>query len=307
MLDPRLVEDIADRLRADKSLIEKDWHVVRAIGVLANLDHGDAMPVFSGGTSLSKGWGLIKRFSEDIDFKVGMPVSVNRSQDAKRRKAYRDLVLNALAAAEFEPAGEVMKRDEHRFFQADFTFKSLFQTGRGLRPHLRVEMTFMEPALPPIARPIQSLIAQVRRLPPEVAAFACIDPVETAADKLSALAWRVCTRQRGSDRDDPTIIRHLHDLAALAERIQSSREFRPLVLAAVSGDTKRGGGKAPPEAGERFALMLDRLTREAFWAAEYEEYVRGVSFAEPGERITFEAALVAVKELAAPFENHQQT
>ena len=35
----------------------------------------DATPVFSGGTSLSKGWGLIKRFSEDIDFKVAMPAA----------------------------------------------------------------------------------------------------------------------------------------------------------------------------------------------------------------------------------------
>lgn len=73
MLDRRLVEDIANRLRpGGEGLIEKDWHVVRAIGVLAALDHGIARPVFSGGTSLSIGWGLIKRFSEDVDFKVPM-------------------------------------------------------------------------------------------------------------------------------------------------------------------------------------------------------------------------------------------
>ena len=134
--------------------------------MLAALDHGDVRLVFSGGTSLSKGWGLIKRFSEDIDFKVGMPAGASRSKDAKRRKAYRDLGLNALTAAAFEPTGEVMKRDEHRFFQADFTFKSLFEAGRGLRPHLRVEMTFTDPALPPIARSTQSLIGQAQQHKP---------------------------------------------------------------------------------------------------------------------------------------------
>lgn len=148
---------------------------------------------------------------------------------------------------------------------------------------------------------IQSLIGQARREPPEVASFACIDPVETAADKLSALAWRVCTRERGSKQDDPTIIRHLHDLAALASRVQALDAFRALVLAAVADDSSRGEGRAPATAGERFALMLDRLQREQFWATEYDEYVRGVSFAELDERITFATALGTVTELAGLF------
>lgn len=54
MLDRRLVEDIANRLRpGGEALIEKDWHVVRAIKAHAALDHGDMRPAFSGGTSLS--------------------------------------------------------------------------------------------------------------------------------------------------------------------------------------------------------------------------------------------------------------
>ena len=72
MLDRRLVEDVAAGFSPTR-LVEKDWHVTRAIGVLAALDHGGAVPAFGGGTSLSKAWGLIKRFSEDIDFKVAMP------------------------------------------------------------------------------------------------------------------------------------------------------------------------------------------------------------------------------------------
>jgi hypothetical protein len=44
-------------------------HVVRAIGVIAQVDHGGMAPAFSGGISLSKRCELINRFSEDIDFK----------------------------------------------------------------------------------------------------------------------------------------------------------------------------------------------------------------------------------------------
>jgi Nucleotidyl transferase AbiEii toxin, Type IV TA system len=65
VLDRHLVERVAAALLTSPGLVEKDWHVTRAIGVLASHDHGAAVPAFGGGTSLSKGWGLIKRFSED--------------------------------------------------------------------------------------------------------------------------------------------------------------------------------------------------------------------------------------------------
>lgn len=45
---------------------EKDWWVVQALAILFNSSIGKHT-VFKGGTSLSKAWGLIDRFSEDID------------------------------------------------------------------------------------------------------------------------------------------------------------------------------------------------------------------------------------------------
>jgi len=54
VLDPRLVEDAANRLDTDEGLVEKDWHVVRAISVIASLDHGGMQPAFSGGDSFSR-------------------------------------------------------------------------------------------------------------------------------------------------------------------------------------------------------------------------------------------------------------
>ena len=64
MPDRHLVEKLAEDLGTSPGLIEKDWYVVRAIGVIAGVDTAGMMAAFSGGTSLSKGWELIKRFSE---------------------------------------------------------------------------------------------------------------------------------------------------------------------------------------------------------------------------------------------------
>lgn len=47
------------------SAIEKDYYVTEALRLIAGA-YGPRV-IFKGGTSLSKGWGLIQRFSEDID------------------------------------------------------------------------------------------------------------------------------------------------------------------------------------------------------------------------------------------------
>jgi hypothetical protein len=292
--DRRLVEEVAADLGTTPGLIEKDWHVVRAIGVIAQVDHAGMMPAFSGGTSLSKGWELIKRFSEDIDFKVGEPVPASASRARRERTAYRHRILDKLMSAGFELVEEPDVGNESRFFSADLAYGAEFGAGQGLRPHIRVEMTFQAPALSPVARPIGSLIAIAERQPPEVAGFPCVDPVETAADKPSALAWRVHARDRARPDDDPTIIRHLHDLAALEKQVFSAVRFPELVLAAAAADVGRGGDiEMSGDPPTMFAEMLRRLETDPLWAREYEDFVRQASFAGPGEVIDFTAALAA--------------
>ena len=47
------------------AIIEKDYYVTETLRIIAAMG-GDKI-IFKGGTSLSKGWNLIQRFSEDID------------------------------------------------------------------------------------------------------------------------------------------------------------------------------------------------------------------------------------------------
>jgi hypothetical protein len=121
VLDRRLVETIAAALGAKPGLVEKDWHVVRVLAVLASLDHGNVKPAFSGGTALSKGWGLIKRFSEDIDFKIAMPPATTGAQAKKARSAYREHVLSAIAAVDLTVIDKPLVGNESRFFSANLS------------------------------------------------------------------------------------------------------------------------------------------------------------------------------------------
>ncbi|MBK7097819.1 MAG: nucleotidyl transferase AbiEii/AbiGii toxin family protein [Sphingobacteriales bacterium] len=43
-----------------------DWWVVPSLAIIFSMNYANAL-IFKGGTSLSKGWKIINRFSEDID------------------------------------------------------------------------------------------------------------------------------------------------------------------------------------------------------------------------------------------------
>lgn len=70
--------------------VEKDWWVVQTLAIIFEMEIGEHL-VFKGGTSLSKAWGLIERFSEDIDLAVDRSFfdfkeQLSKSQRTKLRK-----------------------------------------------------------------------------------------------------------------------------------------------------------------------------------------------------------------------------
>jgi hypothetical protein len=65
-----LFTDVARSKGANAVAIEKDFYVCMVIDAIFNGLSQRPKPFFKGGTSLSKGYGLINRFSEDIDIVI---------------------------------------------------------------------------------------------------------------------------------------------------------------------------------------------------------------------------------------------
>lgn len=79
-------------------IIEKDWWVVQTLRLISSLDISEHL-VFKGGTSLSKAWGLIDRFSEDIDLAInreffGFSGDISRTQVGKLKDASSKYLSN---------------------------------------------------------------------------------------------------------------------------------------------------------------------------------------------------------------------
>ena len=79
--------------------VEKDWWVVRTLALVFKSSIAQHA-VFKGGTSLSKAWGLIERFSEDIDLALDRSclgfsqtdMEMNNSQVSKLRRKSQKFV-----------------------------------------------------------------------------------------------------------------------------------------------------------------------------------------------------------------------
>lgn len=70
-LEERMVilQQVAKTEKIPQSAIEKDWWVTAVLKAIFQTEAAPKM-LFKGGTSLSKGWHLIERLSEDVDLAI---------------------------------------------------------------------------------------------------------------------------------------------------------------------------------------------------------------------------------------------
>ena len=86
------VAQTSERVGLPPQAIEKDWWVTMTLKALFESSCRDFI-TFKGGTSLSKGWHVIERFSEDIDIAIDKSfwriAGDNKSQRDRIRKLSR--------------------------------------------------------------------------------------------------------------------------------------------------------------------------------------------------------------------------
>lgn len=170
-----LCEQAQARLGFVPATIEKDFWVCWTLRELFNLPVWGEQLTFKGGTSLSKGWQLISRFSEDIDVVIdreflgfgGETLSSNRQ--GKLRNECGRRIMEELQPAlaqrlreaipetlgwELSPADVTEDPDQQTLL---FRYPSLFRDSLAyLRPVVKIEMgarSDTEPVEAPVIRP----------------------------------------------------------------------------------------------------------------------------------------------------------
>lgn len=107
--------ETANRRRLPEALVEKDFWVCWMLAQIFSIDELKAGLLFKGGTSLSKVFNLIERFSEDIDLAVdytmlGFTGARDPLASSLSRTKQMDLLAEMLAACQSYITGEFLER-----------------------------------------------------------------------------------------------------------------------------------------------------------------------------------------------------
>ena len=220
--------------------IEKDWWVTVTLKALFQTDCCDSL-IFKGGTSLSKGFGIIERFSEDIDLAISHSFfgieKTGKSQREKLRKMARAYIHDTLSSQldarlkemglfgyTIENVSRVQdKNGEWRPIDSDkdptiilLHYPSILEdTIYYIPPRVKIEISCLSMDEPTELRPIRSLISEsFHAEDTDAESFVrTVLPTRTFLEKLFLLAEEFQKEKPRSVR----MSRHLYDLVKLMD------------------------------------------------------------------------------------------
>lgn len=224
----QLVALVADERRIDPVLVEKDYWIMHCLWGLQAQGFSFEL---KGGTSLSKGFGVIHRFSEDIDIRIeppaGMPVKTGRNQDKPAHVDSRRAFYDWLAAEIKIPGIKSSERDtafddeKLRSAGISLSYPTVNKALAGVKTGILLELGFDDTA-PNQAVTISSWtydkavergvkIADNRALD-----VACYAPTHTFVEKLQTISTKY-RRLAESDGFPKNFLRHYYDVFCLLD------------------------------------------------------------------------------------------
>lgn len=307
--------------------IEKDFWVCWILRELFTLPETGPHLTFKGGTSLSKGWKLIERFSEDVDVVIDReflgfggarsPETATGSNERKRR-------LEALRAASQthirESLAPALKRrlrerlpDEKTWTLSDdpgdpdgqtlvFAYPAAFPATGYLRAVVKIEFGSRSDIEPSATPSIQPYIAEALpdALGPSTFTVQTLDPKRTFWEKSSLLHEE--TYRTGGNAPAARLARHYYDLwclirAGVGDAALAEPELFDRVVAHRAVFFRRA--KEAQDALRPGSLrLLPAVERQQDWKRDYEAMRETMFFGEPPQ---FDEILEVVGEFERRF------
>lgn len=222
-----LVQITADQLALNPYMVEKDYWIMHCLWGLQNQGFNFEL---KGGTSLSKGYKVIHRFSEDIDLRINPPADMKVMTGKNHMKPIhlnsRKDFFNWLAS-EIKIHGVKASR-EHEFDDEKFrnaginlSFKAQFDEIQGIKPVVLLETGFDDTS-PNKPITISSWVfdkaissGNLNYMDNRALDVKCYIPEFTFVEKLQALATK--HRKFKEGKIEKNFMRHYYDVYCLLD------------------------------------------------------------------------------------------
>lgn len=288
-----VLEQAAIRHNLAKQAVEKDLWVTAIIQIIFTLPCADSL-VFKGGTSLSKVWGLINRFSEDIDLAIDRTIfnldgELTKKKVKRLRKEssvfvrdelYRQLSdaigqtpLNGRCTIEPQPDGDGTYPEPRTIF---VRYQSLFADQISyLSPIVKVEAGSRSLLEPTESVEINSLIETAL---PTISTTVASSKVKTAIAEKTFLEKAFLLHElfsTGKPVEARRRSRHIYDLhmmmqKGLAENAIANNELWETIHHHRATLTSMQGVDYTPDIRDRIQLVPPTESM-ASWKNDYEE------------------------------------
>jgi hypothetical protein len=214
--------------------IEKDWWVTLALSASFSLPYSENI-VFKGGTSLSKGWNLIERFSEDIDLAIdrkffGFEGEISKTQIKNLRKESCEFISTTFlddltkiltkwnAISECKLIAQPVKDSDKDPQVIEIHYNSVIDTSEYLPQRVLIEVSSRSLMEPIEAREINSILSDnfpLQNFATVPFAISTVLPQRTFLEKMFLLHEEFSqeTEKIRVDR----LSRHLYDLEKLMD------------------------------------------------------------------------------------------
>lgn len=271
------------------AIIEKDYYVTLVLRELAK-----QVPdlLFKGGTSLSKCYKIIDRFSEDIDITLD---SEHQSQGKRKNLKYTIVEICSNLGLNLLNENETRSRRDYNCYKIDYCARHSLS---GLNPQLLVETVFIVKAFPDEIKQASSMIYDYLKAVGNDEAIAQyeLEPfdirVQTLDRTLVDKVFAVCDYMLDNKTERQS--RHIYDLSRLLTLVKLDDNLKALIKE-VREDRKLDTKCYSAQDGVSVPNLLRQMIDTEFFKKDYEDSTEKL-LSKP---VTYEEAIKAIEMIIA--------
>ena len=227
-----LINIVAEEKGIDPGLIEKDYWIMH---VLYGLKKQGFQFELKGGTSLSKGYKLIHRFSEDIDIHIKPPAELGinenpnniKENNVQKRKEFYDSLAKQITISGIISVERDTAFDDLRYYRSGgirLHYKNVVNKVIGIKDGILLEAGF-DNVTPNSSLTISSWAyerakeSKIDLIDNRAIDIACYHPGYTLVEKLQTIATKYRNEQNSGDKG-VNFMRQYYDVYCLLDSVE---------------------------------------------------------------------------------------
>lgn len=289
LLFRKVIITVAEKLNLALDKVEKDYYVTMILHEFAKTSE---KVVFKGGTSLSKAFQVIDRFSEDVD------ITFTEHIGSARRKKLKYQIIQPISIRLDMPISNWDRiESDKNYNHYDFVYQPVMETRGLLLPWVKVETALMSYSFPTETVTISNFIYDALKedefdileefglLPFQMQVQSLS---RTLVDKMFAVCdYYLLNKPRRNSR-------HLYDIFKIAPYVEIDDSFLELIQIVRNHRMKMEENRAPSARDNiNIVELSQKIYDERFYEEDYLKSTKGLI----SDNLEYDAAIIFYNEL----------